>query len=537
MQSFILKAPRAKIPRGVAGNGRARAWRAGVVCCVLAVHVCTGYSQEARDPLLDLMIEKGMVTQEEARKVRIEADALRTNAAAITSESKWKINKAIKSVEIYGDLRVRYENRQVSAPDDSRIELNRERAALRVGLRGDIMDDFYYGFRLDTSSNPRSPWVTFGTSSSGVPYYGPFGKSTDGLDLGQVYIGWHPTSWLDVTVGKMDNPLYTTAMVWDSDLTPEGAAERFRRVVGRADFFATFGQFLYQDANPTHTAPGLFNLGFENSSPAFLLAWQGGVTYHLTDKLSVKIAPVLYNYVGEGVNGNAPGSALTPDFTGTFVGQGSTNTLTGNAQGWSGYNQGYYDGFTANQTGINDLLVLEVPWEFNLKLDKVNLRLFGDYAQNLEGGDRAQAAYLASRSAFQPLGGGGIAPIQSPQTKDTKAYQVGFAVGNRDSLGLVYGQTCRKHGWEARAYWQHIEQYALDPNLLDSDFFEGRGNMEGVYSALAYGVTDNVITTFRYGYASRINDKLGTGGSNLDIPQMNPIQQYHLLQLDLTVKF
>jgi hypothetical protein len=61
--------------------------------------------------------------------------------------------------------------------------------------------------------------------------------------------------------------------------------------------------------------------------------------------------------------------------------------------------------------------------------------------------------------------------------------------------------------------------------------------MEGVYSALAYGVTDNVITTFRYGYASRINDKLGTGGSNQDIPQMNPIQQYHLLQLDLTVKF
>lgn len=135
------------------------------------------------------------------------------------------------------------------------------------------------------------------------------------------------------------------------------------------------------------------------------------------------------------------------------------------------------------------------------------------------------------------MGGGGIATIPSPQTKDTKAYQVGLAVGNRESLGLAYGLTCQKHAWEARAYWQHIEQYALDANLLDSDFFEGRGNMEGFYSALAYGVTANVITTLRYGYASRINDKLGTGGSNLDIPQMNPIQQYHLLQLDLTVKF
>ena len=537
MRKLILKVPWAKATMSLAAIHRARTCSAAVVGCVLALNVFNGLSQDSRDPLLDLMIEKGMLTQEEARKVRMEADALRTNAPAMPSDSKWKINHAFKSIELYGDVRLRYENRQVSAPDDSRIELNRERAALRVGLRGDIFDDWYYGFRLDTSANPRSPWVTFGTSSSGVPYQGPFGKSTDGLNVGQIYIGWHPTGWLDLTVGKMSNPLYTTAMVWDSDITPEGAAERFKYTIGRADFFATFGQFLYQDANPTHTAPGLFNLGFDNACPAFLLAWQGGVEYHLTDKLSLKIAPVLYNYAGQGVNGNAPGSTLTPDFTGTFVGQGSTNSLVGNTQGWSGYPDGYYDGFTANQTGINDLLVLEIPWEVNLKLDKLNLRLFGDYAQNLEGSERAQAAYVASRSAFQPLGGGGIAPIPSPQTADTKAYQVGFAIGNRDSLGLVYGLTCKKHAWEARLYWQHIEQYALDPNLLDSDFFEGRGNLEGIYSALAYGVTDNVITTFRYGYASRINDKLGTGGSNQDIPQMNPIQQYHLLQLDVTVKF
>ena len=67
--------------------------------------------------------------------------------------------------------------------------------------------------------------------------------------------------------------------------------------------------------------------------------------------------------------------------------------------------------------------------------------------------------------------------------------------------------------------------------------FEGRANLEGIYFALAYGFTDNVIGTFRYGYAQRINNKLGTGGSNLDIPQINPIQRYNLLQLDLTLRF
>lgn len=50
----------------------------------------------------------------------------------------------------------------------------------------------------------------------------------------------------------------------------------------------------------------------------------------------------------------------------------------------------------------------------------------------------------------------------------------------------------------------------MDVNLIDSDFFEGRGNLEGIYVAGAFGFTQNVIGTVRYGYASRINDKLGT---------------------------
>jgi len=77
----------------------------------------------------------------------------------------------------------------------------------------------------------------------------------------------------------------------------------------------------------------------------------------------------------------------------------------------------------------------------------------------------------------------------------------------------------------------------VDVNLNDSDEFEGRGNMEGVFAVLAYSLTDNVIAAVRYGYAQRINDKLGTGGSNQDLPQINPITKYTLMQLDLTMKF
>ena len=74
-------------------------------------------------------------------------------------------------------------------------------------------------------------------------------------------------------------------------------------------------------------------------------------------------------------------------------------------------------------------------------------------------------------------------------------------------------------------------------NLLDSDFFEGRANLQGVYSAFAYSFTDAIIGTVRYGYASRINNNLGTGGNNLDIPGINPINNYNIWQMDLTWRF
>jgi hypothetical protein len=76
----------------------------------------------------------------------------------------------------------------------------------------------------------------------------------------------------------------------------------------------------------------------------------------------------------------------------------------------------------------------------------------------------------------------------------------------------------------------------VEVNLIDSDFFE-RANEEGVYGALAYSFTDGIIGTFRYGYAHPINKDLGTGGINPDLPVLNPINNYHILQLDLTWRF
>ena len=229
-----------------------------------------------------------------------------------------------------------------------------------------------------------------------------------------------------------------------------------------------------------------------------MLAWQVGANTHFSKDLSFKIAPVIYNYTGVGQN-----NGLNQPFSG---------------QGLNGLNPNNTN--SLNQNGINDLLVLEVPAEFNFKVANHNARVFGDFAYNFLGDSRVEPAAVAN--------------LPRAYTDDIKAYQAGVAYGN---LGLVYGQTSKKNTWEVRAYWQHVEQYAADVNLLDSDFFEGRANLQGVFAGVAYSFTDSIIGAFRYGYAQPINNNLGTGGSNPDLANLNPIRNYHLLQFDLAWRF
>jgi hypothetical protein len=461
----------------------------------LATLVATTHAPgQSAESLINKLVQKGVLTEKEGKELMTETD---TN---LVSASKWRLSNTIKSIGLFGDVRFRYEYRGAdNAPksgattDDYYRE--RFRYAVRFGLKGDLFDNFYYGVRLETSTNPRSPWVTFGDDSNPTPS----AKNSDGINIGQAYLGWRPSSWFEMTVGKMPMPLYVTPLLWDSDINPEGVVEKLKFSVGNADLFANFGQFIYQDSNPDSAFP---------SSDTFILAWQLGANVKLSKDVSLKIAPVIYNYTGVG-----QANLLNQPYTGEGL-NGINTGLSGSVSNQTRF----------NQNGINDLLVLEVPAEVNFKVGKYSARGFGDFAYNFLGDDRARAAATAVGPSILP----------HAYTGENKAYQIGAGIGN---LGLVYGQTSKKNTWEARAYWQHLEQYSADVNLIDSDFLEGRANLEGVYTAVAYSFTDSIIGTVRYGYAHRINNNLGTGGSNPDLPILNPVNQYHLLQLDVTWRF
>ncbi len=117
-----------------------------------------------------------------------------------SSADKWKLSTSITEMELYGDMRLRYEYRG-GRTDDTPVappgpgvagthdwqERERERYRLRLGLRGTLLDDWFFGLRLETSASARSTNVTFGddTSSSSPGGGGPFAKGSDVVYVGQ----------------------------------------------------------------------------------------------------------------------------------------------------------------------------------------------------------------------------------------------------------------------------------------------------------------------------------------------------------------
>jgi hypothetical protein len=434
---------------------------------------------------------------------------------------KWKLFPAITELELFGDVRLRYEYRGGRLPsNDPNIpshpndwyERERERYRLRLGLRGTVLDDWFFGLRLETSSDPRSTNVTMGGDAGNGN--GPFNKGDDGIAVGQAYLGYKGFPGTTLTGGRFAIPFVKTSLVWDDDINVEGLAEQWKHTFTfggapplesfskdgkavapppsepflRLDLFANFGQFVYDDENPenpigappTTTQPVTGETQITPRANAFMLGWQVGAKLDFPHLFYVQFAPTLYNYTGNGddfnihFSGQPPGPSPSP---------------------------------TPNQTGINSLLVFDIPAEIGWTVGKIPMRIFGDFATNFEADDRATAA------GFPGKGG------------DRYAYQIGVGIG----------QLKKKRDWQISAWWQHQDQYALDPNLIDSDLFDARLNMEGVGVRAGYMLADAIVLNLTYGYGWRVDDSLGTGGTG-NIP-INPLDQYQLFQADLSVNF
>jgi len=464
-----------------------------------------------------------------------------------TAADKWKLSTPITELELFGDIRLRYAYQGGQTDDNSPLgphvngvaghddwqERERERYRIRLGLRGTLLDDWFFGIRLETSTSSRSTNVTFGDDNTGgASGVGPFAKVSDSINVGQAYVGYKGFKDVTLTAGRMPNPLIVTPMVWDPDINPEGLAEQWKHtfsfgeqggpapesytkegtknvapVVAKSepliklDIFVNLAQFIYDDSNPENPlGPRATTTGqvgrvrgtqLVPNTDAFLMAWQAGARVTFPKGIFFQVAPTIYNYTGNGDTFNIHYQGGSP-----FV----TNAAS----------------LAQNQTGINSLLVFDMPMELGWKLWNLPMHLFGDFAANLEGDARADAAAATIPHV-----------IASGHGDQRYAFQAGAGVG----------QLKKKHDWQIDAYYQLSEQYSLDPNLVDDDIFDGRQNMQGVVVKAGYMLSDAVSVNFTYNYGWRYDDALGTGGTPIAITGVSVLDQYQLFFADLNIRF
>jgi hypothetical protein len=154
----------------------------------------------------------------------------------------------------------------------------------------------------------------------------------------------------------------------------------------------------------------------------------------------------------------------------------------------------------------------------------IGIRPYAEYAYNTNGSDR-QAAACAINAANM-----------CGKSNDDTAWLVGFSVGSAKDLKSFAGKKMAKGDWSANLWYQDVGIYALDPNSVDTDIFDGRINMKGTTLKAQYNVEDNLLLNFTGGWGSRKNSQYQTvSGNKVDVT--GNIDDYNLYQFDLTYKF
>ena len=466
--------------------------------------------------LVQALVTKGVLTEEEALPLlKGRENDIQLADKKVKKAAKLSVSDAIDSATLYGDVRVRYEARSGTGPTSTtsgNVDEQRDRARYKVtlGVKTEA-GDWYGDLALAMGANGRSDNATFGKAAQSNI------NDKETLFVKRAMIGWKATDWLSLEAGRMNNPLYTTPMVWDADLNFEGLAEKLTYKVNDADFFATAAQAEYQGDRKNFSTTG-------DTVTTEFFAFQGGVKYAFNDHTNSKVA-LTYTTYNHNTKGGA-GSKFTPGLSNQGAGASASAALnqTTGALVLTPASAGYQ----INAFGVNDLDTIEIPAEANFYMNdsSIGLKLFGDYVYNTSGSDRAEAAALAVPA--------NAAAIRAAGNDDT-AWMLGVGIGSAKDFKSFDSGKMVKGDWSARIWYQDVGVYSVDPNAVDSDFMDSRVNTKGVVLKGQYNFTDNVYTNLAYGHARRKNSALGTAGAANDIAlNWNDLD---LLQLDLTYKF
>lgn len=323
---------------------------------------------------LDEMKADLKAKEDDTRKAMIET------AQKETAKEFKKAN--LTGFKFFGDVRVRYDGTYWE--ENALPDRNTYRLRMRFGFSKNIGYGITGTVRFasgattivagaDLGGQPTSPNQTMGSSFE-----------RKGLWLDQAFLAWTPDiegHFFTFAGGKFANPYFSTPMIWDTDVNPEGFYEKLNYKIGAVEPFLVCGQMIVK----------------ENAlkADAYTLAYQGGVNLK-AEKASLTLALAYYD--------------------------------------WERYSSNfkYSNGNTTSNTGGSTFLnavnfhILDFLAQGKIDAWRYPLELFVDYARNLD----AEGPYAGQDTAWS-IGG------KIGRNKAQKDWSIAYRYARIDPNGVV----------------------------------------------------------------------------------------------------
>ncbi len=226
-------------------------------------------------PLIDLLVKKGIINDQEAEDLRADLAA----EFADTSAGKIQIGSKVKQLTVKTDVRLRYQHEETGKPGADTKSRSRWRYRVKIGADYAFANGWSTGLQLETNEASDSTNTNFG---------GYFDKNGDGVFLGQIYIDYtNRTNWADLvnfTVGKKKNPFLMNKAIWDGDIIPEGFTQQLGwNVGGENTFTLRAGQYVIDEEREDKSSA---------AEDDWLFMGQAEYKIHTGIKSDIKIAPM-----------------------------------------------------------------------------------------------------------------------------------------------------------------------------------------------------------------------------------------------------
>jgi hypothetical protein len=454
------------------------------------------HAQSSGDALVDKLEQKGILTADEAKELREENK--QDFAGSLTNNFDQAFNKAtgtpdwVTGYKFSGDFRGRYD--EVASTDDNKNFTGRDRYRyrLRVGLVVTMKGGLETGFRI-TSADSASG--SGGFNNAGNPLSNNSTVQDNGtkkdLYIDTAYGKWtalNGDGWLFSTIiGKMDNPLQFTPMVFDSDWTPEGAAIQSGYTFNDQQAILVNGAAFVEDQEVNGSDVGSVR------APALFVGqaiWNANWNKHLGTSLG------LGGYILQNSRNLTTASA-------PYINQGNTRVLYAKDNTYvlaNGYTPIIAD---ASATYKLDSFPL-YPGAFPIKVG-------GEYINNVDtisGNDNNQGYWI----------------------------------------GATFGKSGKAHTWDISYRYEYLEADATYDQLVDDDngayyqnaptggaigYFGGT-NIKGHMIKANYSITDSLTFTFTCFLNELISPNLNTIGTP---PAGEPKNSAMHVMADLMWKF